>query len=49
MKLRQLRSGIRVLTTMMLTAVAIVAGQLVTDVMAPDRNGQVGAELTVDK
>ena len=30
-----LPSGIRLLTTMLLTAVAIVAGQLVTDVIAP--------------
>ena len=34
-----LPSGIRILTTMMMTAVAIVAGQLVTDVIAPVRNG----------
>ena len=33
-----LPSGIRLLTTMLMTAVAIVAGQLVTDVIAPDRN-----------
>lgn len=32
--------GIRLLTTMMMTAVAIVAGQLVTDVIAPIRNGR---------
>ena len=30
-----LPSGIRVLTTMVLTAVAIVAGQSITDVIAP--------------
>lgn len=35
-----LPSGIRLLTTMMMTAVAIVAGQLVTDVIAPIRNGR---------
>lgn len=33
-----LPSGIRLLTTMVLTAVAIVAGQLVTDVIAPIRD-----------
>lgn len=33
-----LPSGIRLLTTMMLTAVAIVAGQLVTDVISPIRD-----------
>lgn len=37
-----LPSGIRILTTMMMTAVAIVAGQLVTDVIAPVHNGRVG-------
>lgn len=37
-----LPSGIRLLATMMITAVAIVAGQLVTDVIAPVRNGRVG-------
>lgn len=35
-----LPSGIRLLTTMLMTAVAIVAGQLVTDVIAPIRNGR---------
>ncbi len=38
-----LPSGIRVLT-MMMTAVAIVAGQLVTDVIAPDHNRRFGTE-----
>ncbi|MCA9215117.1 MAG: threonine/serine exporter family protein [Planctomycetales bacterium] len=37
-----LPSGIRLLTTMMMTAVAIVAGQLVTDVIAPVPNERVG-------
>jgi uncharacterized membrane protein YjjB (DUF3815 family) len=42
-----LPSGIRLLTTMLLTAVAIVAGQLVTDVIAPIRNGRkLEGELT---
>lgn len=39
-----LPSGIRLLTTMMMTAVAIVAGQLVTDVITPVRNGRVSNE-----
>jgi len=44
-----LPSGIRLLTTMIMTAVAIVAGQLVSDVIAPVRNEHASFQNTTGK